>query len=278
MAKHKKGQQRMTSWSMCPIERSKGQVTIERSQAFPQKCKMTQLRTRLPWNHWKRQVEGFEDQRFVFSLTTRIKVPAFLLCLDRSIYTIKLPRLRIKTITIISNFLSFSCAYFLPCLCVPVKMSVGTETEKFWDSLWELQAECTGLLWVERHPWARGDLGQSPQRERERERKRKTQGRFGHKQWETSQSECRQRGRKRRTQQPTQHNIAVEWKRRQKGKEQQKEGFFFFLSPTFCSIIPLKSRDSSGKLVHSSQLKISVSHIQSRDANTTEKNKCPQIS
>lgn len=44
---------------------------------------------------------------------------------------------------------------------VPVKMSVGTETEKFWDSLWELQAECTGLLWVERHPWARGDLDQS---------------------------------------------------------------------------------------------------------------------
>lgn len=40
-------------------------------------------------------------------------------------------------------------------------MSVGTETEKFWDSLWELQAECTGLLWVERHPWARGDLDQS---------------------------------------------------------------------------------------------------------------------
>lgn len=46
-------------------------------------------------------------------------------------------------------------------------MSVGTETEKFWDSLWELQAECTGLLWVERHPWARGDLGQSAQRQRE---------------------------------------------------------------------------------------------------------------
>lgn len=77
--------------------------------------------------------------------------------------------------------------YFLPCLCVPVKMSVGTETEKFWDSLWELQVECTGLLWVERHPWARGDLGQSARRERT------TEGRFGHKQWETSQSECPER-------------------------------------------------------------------------------------
>lgn len=56
-----------------------------------------------------------------------------------------------------------------PCLCVPVKMSVGTETEKFWVSLWELQAECTGLLWVERHPWARGeeDLGRSARGEEE---------------------------------------------------------------------------------------------------------------
>lgn len=49
-------------------------------------------------------------------------------------------------------------------------MSVGTETEKFWDSLWELQAECTGLLWVERHPWARGDLGQSAQRQERKQR------------------------------------------------------------------------------------------------------------
>ncbi|TNN80029.1 hypothetical protein EYF80_009678 [Liparis tanakae] len=59
---------------------------------------------------------------------------------------------------------------------VLVKTSVGTDTEKFWDSLWELQAECTGLLWVERHPWARGDLGQSARRGR------KTEDRFGHKQ------------------------------------------------------------------------------------------------
>lgn len=51
--------------------------------------------------------------------------------------------------------------FFVYPAVVPVKMSVGTETEKFWDSLWELQAECTGLLWVERHPWARGDLDQS---------------------------------------------------------------------------------------------------------------------
>ena len=48
-----------------------------------------------------------------------------------------------------------------------MKMSVGTETEKFWVSLWELQAECTGLLWVERHPWARGDLGRSARGEGE---------------------------------------------------------------------------------------------------------------
>ncbi|KAJ3596940.1 hypothetical protein NHX12_003340 [Muraenolepis orangiensis] len=47
-------------------------------------------------------------------------------------------------------------------------MSVGTETEKFWDSLWALQVECTGLLWVERHPWARGDLDQSAHRKEER--------------------------------------------------------------------------------------------------------------
>lgn len=66
-----------------------------------------------------------------------------------------------------SNFLFISCIYVLSWLCVPVKMSVGTETEKFWESLWEPQAECTGLLWVERHPWARGDLGQSARRERE---------------------------------------------------------------------------------------------------------------
>lgn len=70
----------------------------------------------------------------------------------------------------ILNFFSFSCISFLPCLCVPVKMRVGTETEKFWDSLWALQAECTGLLWVERHPWARGDLGQSARTERTDER------------------------------------------------------------------------------------------------------------
>lgn len=69
----------------------------------------------------------------------------------------------------ISNFFPFCYIYFLPCLCVPVKMSVGTETEKFWDSLWELQAECTGLFWVERHPWARGDLASiSTQREEDR--------------------------------------------------------------------------------------------------------------
>lgn len=101
---------------------------------------------------------------------------------------------------------------FLPCLCVPVKMSVGTETEKFWDSLWELQAECTGLLWVERHPWARGDLGQSARRER------KMGGRFGHKQWETSQSECSQTGKKETHTRTNTTTIAIEWKRRQKRK------------------------------------------------------------
>lgn len=80
---------------------------------------------------------------------------------------------------------------------VPVKMSVGTETEKFWDSLWELQAECTGLLWVERHPWARGDLDQSGFESDTSSGK-------------TSQSE-RQTGKKRDVyRKPTPHNIAIE--------------------------------------------------------------------
>lgn len=91
-------------------------------------------------------------------------------------------------------------------------MSVGTETEKFWDSLWELQAECTGLLWVERHPWARGDLGQSAHRQREREKEKE-----GRKSDLDIGEKCPNpnvgRERDKRSAHKNQHNTAVEEKK-----------------------------------------------------------------
>lgn len=49
------------------------------------------------------------------------------------------------------------------------------------------------------------------------------------------------------------HNIAIEWKRRQKGKEQKKRGFVFH-SLSLPQLFHLKSCESSRKFMHISQI------------------------
>lgn len=152
-------------------------------------------------------------------------------------------------------------------------MSVGTETEKFWDSLWELQTECTGLLWVERHPWARGDLGQSAERMRVREREREKD-----KEKEREEDEgpiwtgavrnvqiqmLAERKKEVHTRTNTTQHCSRVKKGDKKGKEQQKEvvGFFLLKLPLFALLFNLKSCERSTKTTRSSQFEISVSHI-----------------
>lgn len=70
-----------------------------------------------------------------------------------------------------------------------------------------------------------------------------------------------------------QHNTTLQKsgkKSRLKGKEQQKVGFIFFLTPTFCPVIQFKSHvKAAGRQSTALSLK-SQSHteIQSRDVNT----------
>lgn len=115
-----------------------------------------------------------------------------------------------------------------------------------------------------------GPISRKNESERERERKtkkkreRKTKGRYGHERWETSKSKCWQKGRKRCTQEPTQHNIAVEWKRETKKEKNSKKrllGFFLLKLPLFALLFNLKSCERSTKTTRSSQFEISVSHI-----------------
>lgn len=120
-------------------------------------------------------------------------------------------------------------------------MSVGTETEKFWESLWELQAECTGLLWVERHPWARGDLDQSAHESDTSSEK-------------TSRSE-RQTGKK-ETSTENQHHTTLQLSERGDTKEKRR--------PVY------SSSGLGGKNSCTGQIRASRMEAHGRDANTVD--------
>lgn len=123
-----------------------------------------------------------------------------------------------------------------------------------------------------------GPISRKNESERERKtkkkRERKTKGRYGHERWETSKSKCWQKGRKRCTQEPTQHNIAVEWKRETKKEKNSKKRLlgFFVKTPTFCTVIQFKVmwKKHENNTQHS-VWNLSLAHIQSRDVNTRGK-------
>ena len=122
-----------------------------------------------------------------------------------------------------------------------------------WRWVWEQRQRSSGTVSGSCRPNALGCCGWSGIRgqgetwaNQHAERGRRRGGRFGHKKWETSQSECCQRTRReeRDAHKNQHHNIAIEWKKEtKKGKE--------VFTPCLCL---------SRKLMQSSQLKISVSH------------------
>lgn len=153
------------------------------------------------------------------------------------------------------------CTNSLPCLCIPVKMRVGTETEKFCDSLWVLQAECTGLLWVERHPWARGDLGQSAHKEREREREKEEREEDAGPIWTHAVRNITNPnvGREERDADKNQDNTTLQYNEKGDRKEKDNKKRGVFPLHLFALSHHLNSCKSHRKL-HNCQLQTAVSH------------------